>query len=131
MNHDDVPMTLDTDDMMWAACSYLFWPFMWLILLFSERKDVPFVRFHTAQATLTGLVCTGGFSLGTMLLTLFYKQFIPESLSGGVFMMALFAGWLVALLLIALWFLYLAYQAAQGASPRVPLIASAAMSLLD
>ena len=122
---------MDIDDMMWAACAYIFWPVLWLPLMLSERRNAPFVRFHAVQAALLGLVSTVMVVLGTGALTLFYSQFIPQSIGVGVVMMLLFCGWLLAVLLILAVFLYLAWQAARGNSPRVPVLAGVAMSFLE
>jgi uncharacterized membrane protein len=46
-----------SDDKLWAALAYIFSPLVPIILLLmEEKKNRPFIRFHTIQALVVGVV---------------------------------------------------------------------------
>jgi uncharacterized membrane protein len=130
MADDDLPMTLDPEEMMWAACSYLFWPVFWLAVLASAHREAPFVRYHMVQALVLGISSLLGFGVGTGSLLGVYRFFSPEAMVLNVVMVGLFCAWIGALMLTLLVFLYLAYRAGQGSCPQVPIASSIARQLL-
>lgn len=130
MSDDDLPLTLDPDEMMWAACAYLFWPVFWLVVLVSPHREAPFVRYHTVQALVLGVGSVVGFGVATGVLMGISRTASPESLALGLVMMGLYCAWLTVLLVLALVFLYLAYRAGQGSCPQVPLASAIARQAL-
>ena len=89
-----------SDDKLWAALSYIFSPIVPIILLLLEdKKDRPFIKSHSMQALVFGVVFWG----------------ITSILSIGFVGLCLVpVGWLLEL--------YWGYQAYQGQSINIPII---------
>jgi uncharacterized membrane protein len=51
------PSGVTSDDKLWAALAYVFSPLVPIILLLmEEKKNRPFLRFHSMQALVVGIV---------------------------------------------------------------------------
>jgi len=130
-----IPPTLEADEMMWAAGAYIFWPVMWLALLLSPKKTVPFVRYHTLQGFLFGLAATFFFLLLSVIIFVMFRSAGTQSMTMGIVFVALFGIWLCVLFALFLMFLFYAYRAGQGQIFRLPILSHAAqpwaLSALD
>ncbi|NIW45146.1 MAG: hypothetical protein GWN30_10410 [Gammaproteobacteria bacterium] len=93
---EEVPGTVTEDDKLWAALSYVFTPLVPVIMLLMEdKKTRPFIKKHTIQALVLGVV--------------------------GVVLAATVVG---ACLTVILWGfqLYWAYQVYQGEEVEIPVV---------
>jgi uncharacterized membrane protein len=54
---DQVPPDVTSDDKLWAALSYVFAPFVGVILLLmDDKKDRPYIKFHAVQSIAISIV---------------------------------------------------------------------------
>jgi len=42
--------TIDSNDKIWAALGYLFFPIAIILLLMEEQKNKPFIKYHAVQS---------------------------------------------------------------------------------
>jgi uncharacterized protein len=57
MNQQFNPMDVSSDDRLWAALAYFISPLVpIIILLMEDKKNRPFLKAHTIQALIAGLV---------------------------------------------------------------------------
>jgi uncharacterized membrane protein len=116
-----------------GALAYLFGFITGVIVYFLER-DNAFVRFHAAQS----IVLFGGFTLvivAVSILSTILSVLTLGAGSGGFFVFSL-----ISLLFTLVWFaasvagfvlwIYLLVKAYQGATPRIPIVAGIADSLV-
>jgi uncharacterized membrane protein len=47
-----------SDDRLWAALSWVFWPIAVLALIMEEKKARPFVRYHAVHSLIAGILFT-------------------------------------------------------------------------
>jgi len=48
---------ITSDDKLWAALDYVFWPIIPIIMLLMEdKKNRPFIKFHSIQSLVVGVV---------------------------------------------------------------------------
>lgn len=56
------------DDRLWAALAYVFSPILPIILLLlDEKKNRPYIRFHSIQALVTGVIMVVALPILTIL----------------------------------------------------------------
>lgn len=95
------PSDITSDDKLWAALAYVFSPIIPIILLLMEdKKNRPFIKTHSVQALVAGVVLA-------VILT------IITTITCG-FGVILWAVWLIML--------YWAYKAYQGEYVTIPVI---------
>lgn len=51
-----VPSEVTSDDKLWAALCYVFWPIAILMLLMEDKKSRPYINFHAVQSLVAGIV---------------------------------------------------------------------------
>ena len=44
------------DDKLWALLSWLFWPIAIIVLLLEDKKQRPFIKYHSIQALALGVI---------------------------------------------------------------------------
>lgn len=123
-----IPPTLEADEMMWAAGAYIFWPVLWLPFLLSQKKIVPFVRFHTFQGLIFGGVASFFFLVLSLIIFVLFRTSGTQSMALGIVFVGLFGLWLAVLFALFLMFLYYAYRAGQGDVYRITIIGGLAES---
>ena len=56
-NQENQGYEVSSDDKLWAALAYFFSPIVpIIILLMEDKRDRPFIKAHTVQALVTGVV---------------------------------------------------------------------------
>lgn len=119
----EIVAPVDFGDLMWAAASYIFWPILPIPMLFTARREQPYLRFHFVQSLLFGIITTIGFSIFTLVLVLIYRGVgSPDSMGMAVVLIALWIGWLFGMLFAFAWFLIFAWRAGRGDVFRVVII---------
>ena len=117
---------------MAGALSYLFGLVSGLIVYLIEQ-DNPFVRFHAAQSiVLSGLLFVASIVLsvvGTIVSTVLFTSTSTFFL-GSVVSLVIGLVWLALTLGTFVLWLYLMFQAYQGETPRLPIAAGIADSLV-
>lgn len=109
---------------MWAASAYIFWPILWLALLLSPRKEVPFVRFHAAQGAIFGAASSLFLIVVTVAIMVLFRNSGTQSLALGMVFVGVFGAWLFLAGFLFLLFLYYAWRAGRGDMVRVPIVGS-------
>ncbi len=57
MDHVQDPLPISQDEKLWAALSYLLWPFVPIIVLMNEgKRRQSTLRFHAVQSLAAGIV---------------------------------------------------------------------------
>lgn len=57
MSEQHATMDVSSDDKLWAALSYIFFPLISIILLVMEEKKArPFIKYHAVQSLVIGIV---------------------------------------------------------------------------
>lgn len=57
MNQQNSPIDSTSDDRLWALLAYIFTPIIPIvILLMPDKKDRPFLKAHTGQALVLGII---------------------------------------------------------------------------
>ena len=100
MTDDQMSADVSSDDKLWAALAYLFSPLVpIIIMLMEDKKNRPFIKAHSMQSLVFGVVfwgITSILSLGLIGLCLVPVGFVLE--------------------------IYWAYQAYQGETINIPII---------
>jgi uncharacterized membrane protein len=111
---------LNEDDKMLAALMYPFWFVVSWMILVSDKKRDPFLRFHALQSLVFGGAASLGFVVFTFLIFLVFKvlSWLPfmrsTSPAVGVIFVLFFIAWIIALFAIAGLFLYYASRTSKG-----------------
>lgn len=112
-------------ELMWAAASYVFWPFLPIPMLLTARREEPYLRFHFVQSVVFGFLTTVAFALFTALIVFVYRTAgTPEGVGVGVLYVSLFGMWLLGLLFCFAWFMVFAWRAGRGDVFRVVFLGS-------
>jgi uncharacterized membrane protein len=88
-----VSSEVTSDDKLWAALGYLFWPIAILLLLMEDKKQRKFIKLHAIHALVVGVIIS-----------------LLSAVTVGIGCIT----WLVML--------YLAYKAYQGTQIEIPLL---------
>ncbi len=92
--------SITSDDKLWSALSYVFAPFVGIIvLLIEEKKARPFIKYHAVQSIVASIA-------------FFILSFVLSIVTLGFGALCLPLIWLV--------FLYWAYKAYQGEFVEIP-----------
>jgi uncharacterized membrane protein len=112
---------LDQDVLMWSASTYIFWPILWLPMLFYSKRDAEFLRFHWMQSTIFGAISSFIFLAVTGLVYFLFRSG-GTTVGVSVVLLGLFAAWLFVFFVLFVLFLYFGYRAGRGDVFRIPLI---------
>lgn len=118
--YDDILPPLSSEDKMMAGSCYPFWPCVPFFVLFSSKRQDPFLAFHAVQAIAVGVTTSVLMVVGLFLMWVSFSS-LPTSwmmTSGaiGVFMMLAFLGFGGFCFLAQI---FLGWQASSGRFLRV------------
>lgn len=111
---------LKEDDKMLAALMYPFWYVVSWMILASDRKREPFLRFHALQSLVFGGAATVGFVIFSFAIYIVFKvlSWLPFMRSTspvvGIIFVLFFITWIIALFALAGLCLYYASRTAKG-----------------
>lgn len=121
----EIVAPVDGGDLMLAGASYVFWPVLPLAMLFTSRREQPYMRFHFLQSLAFGAITSFAFALFTVILLLTYRGVgSTESLWVGAMLVGLFVGWLLGLLFCFMWLMIFAWRAGRGEVFRMLVVGS-------
>ncbi|MBS2035446.1 hypothetical protein JST97_10695, partial [bacterium] len=76
--YDDILPPLSSEDKMMAGSCYPFWPFVPFFVLFSSKRQDPFLAFHAVQAVAVGITSTILMVVGLFLMWVSFSS-LPTS----------------------------------------------------
>jgi uncharacterized membrane protein len=114
------------DDKMLAGLTYPFWFLVVPFVMFSSRREEPFVQFHARQSLWLGAASLLGTVLGAFLCWAFMAV-MPSGAASGLMGLAAIAGlWVVFLFLFFLFF-FMGDRASTGEFMKLPFVGEGAL----
>lgn len=122
VDEPSIPVPLDLDDLMWAAACYVFGPLLCVPLLFSRKREIPYVLFHALQALTAGILGAVLYLLFSLVLWMIFN-FVAAS--GSIIIATIQVGllglWLVVGLAMFVIFAICAFKAGRGDVFKLPI----------